>query len=100
MASRPAPEPTKSIMGATFLGVKYPGLEADHSPPPSAGGVKKTWSTHLLPTPFMVYCLIALRVKHWNNFTFSYRYLRSALCECSSEVHYVNVLVKCFVQVF
>jgi len=45
--SRPALGPTqpsvKYVSGAHTLGVKWPGLEADHSPPSSAE-VKIAWS--------------------------------------------------------
>jgi hypothetical protein len=41
-ASPPQP-PIQWVPGALSLGVKRPGREADHSPPPSAE-VKNTWS--------------------------------------------------------
>jgi hypothetical protein len=53
--------------GGSFLGVKRPGREADHSPPASAG-VKKCGSIHPLPhTPSWG---SAYFVKYRDNFTF------------------------------
>jgi hypothetical protein len=47
--------------------VKRPGLETDHSPPPSAE-VKNVWNyASTPPYVFMKWCL----VKHRDNFTFS-----------------------------
>jgi hypothetical protein len=54
--SRPVQGPTQPLVqwvpGALSPGVKQPGLEADHSPPTSAG-VKKTWI--YTSTPLYVY---------------------------------------------
>jgi hypothetical protein len=51
--------------GGSFLGVKRPGREADHSPPYSAE-VKNAWSYTLTPQyVFMAWCL----VKHRDSFT-------------------------------
>jgi len=61
-ASRPAlvpiQPPIQWVPGALTPGVKWTGLEADHSPPPSAE-VKNTWS--YISTPpyvFMAWCLL------------------------------------------
>jgi hypothetical protein len=52
--------------GALSLGVKWPGPEADHSPPSSAE-VKNAWSYTSTPQyVFMAWCL----VKHTDKFTF------------------------------
>jgi hypothetical protein len=50
----------------SFVGVKRPGRDADHSPP-SIAEVKNAWSYTFTPQyVFMVWCL----VKHRDNFTF------------------------------
>jgi hypothetical protein len=50
-----------------LLGVKWPGREADHSPPTSVD-VKNAWSYTSTPQyVFMAWCL----VKHRDNFTFT-----------------------------
>jgi hypothetical protein len=57
---------SNAYRGALSLGVKRPGREADHSPPPSAE--VKEWVELYLHSPhnvFMVWCL----VKHKDNFT-------------------------------
>jgi hypothetical protein len=52
--------------GGPFPGVKWPGREADHSPPTIAE-IKKMWIyTSTPPYAFMASCLI----KHRDNFTF------------------------------
>jgi hypothetical protein len=62
MSSRPAMWPTQPpiqyVSGALSLGVKWPGREADHSPPASAE-VKKTW-VYVFTSAyvFMALCLI------------------------------------------
>jgi hypothetical protein len=54
------------VPGALSFGVKWPGREADHSPPSSAE-VKNEWSYASTPQYiFMEWCL----VKHRDNFTF------------------------------
>jgi hypothetical protein len=62
----------------SFLGVKRPGREADHSPPSSAE-VKNAWSYTFSPQyTFMAWCL----VKHRDYFTllyFTYFYVRYAV---------------------
>jgi hypothetical protein len=58
--------PASYPMGArkSFLGVKRPGREADHSPP-SSDEDKNAWSyTFTLQYVFMAWCL----VKHRDNF--------------------------------
>jgi hypothetical protein len=52
--------------GATSLGIKQPGREADHSPPSSVE-VKSGVIPPLLQYAFMALCL----VKHRDNFTFT-----------------------------
>jgi hypothetical protein len=53
--------------GALSLGIKWPGREADHSPPSSAE-VKNAWSYTSTPSQyvFMAWCLF----KHRDNFIF------------------------------
>jgi hypothetical protein len=55
------------VLGPLSLGVKWPGCEADHSPPSSAedknGG-------DIPPLPHMSSWHIAYLIKHRNNFTF------------------------------
>jgi hypothetical protein len=56
--------PIQWVPGVLFLGVKWPGSEADHSPPSSAD-VKNAWSYTSTPQHiFMVWCV----VKHRDNF--------------------------------
>jgi hypothetical protein len=62
-SSRPIPGPrTPSYPkgnGGSFPGVKWPGREADHSPPTNAA-VKNTWiHTSTPPYVFMAHCLIS-----------------------------------------
>jgi len=45
----PTHPPIQWVPGALFPGVKRPGHEADHSPPPSAK-VKNAWSYTSTPT--------------------------------------------------
>jgi hypothetical protein len=60
--------PIQWIPGAFVLGVRRPGHEADHSPPPSVE-VRNAWSyTSTPPYVFMTWYL----VKHGGNFTFSF----------------------------
>jgi hypothetical protein len=64
-ASRTALEPTQPpiqwVREALSLGVKRPGREADHSPPPSAE-VKNAWSYTSTPHyAFMAWCLVKHR---------------------------------------
>jgi hypothetical protein len=70
-ASRTALGPTQPliqwVLGVLSLGIKWPGREADHSPPSSAE-VKNGWSYTSIPQcAFMAWCL----VKHRDNFTFT-----------------------------
>jgi hypothetical protein len=54
--------------GGSFPGVKRPGREANHSPPPSAE-VNNAWRYTSTPQyTFMAWCL----VKHRDNFTFTF----------------------------
>jgi hypothetical protein len=64
-ASRPALWPTQPtiqcVSGARCLGVKRPGREADHSPPPSAE-VKFAWSYTSTPQyAFMAWCSVKVQ---------------------------------------
>jgi hypothetical protein len=53
---RPDQPPVQQVSGPLFLGVKRPGREADHSPPPSAE-VKNAWSyTSTSLYAFMALC--------------------------------------------
>jgi hypothetical protein len=64
----PTQPPIQWVPGALSLGVKRPGLEADHSSPSSAD-VKNAWSYTFTPQyVFMAWCL----VKHGDNFTFTF----------------------------
>jgi len=57
-ASRPAQGPTQHPTGGPFPGVKWPGYEADHSPP-SADDVNQAWSYTSNPAyASMAWCLI------------------------------------------
>jgi hypothetical protein len=63
--AHPVSYPTGTM--ALSSGVKLPGREANHSPPPSAK-VKNAWSYICAPPyVFMVWCII----KHRDNFTFT-----------------------------
>jgi hypothetical protein len=65
-AMGPTQPPTQWVAGALSLGVKWPGREADHSPPSSAE-IKNAWSYTSTPQyVFMAWYL----VKHRDNFTF------------------------------
>jgi hypothetical protein len=67
------------VPGILSLGVKWPGREADYSPPSSAE-VKNAWSYTSTPQyVFMAWCL----VKHRDNFTFTF-YLYRLKCSRSS----------------
>jgi hypothetical protein len=56
------------VNGALSLGIKRPGLEADHSPP-SIAEVKNAWSYTSTPQyVFMSWCLVNNR----DNFTFTF----------------------------
>jgi hypothetical protein len=58
--------PIQWVRGALSLGAKWPGHEADNSPP-SSPEVKNAWSYTSTPLyVFMAWCL----VKHWEKFTF------------------------------
>jgi hypothetical protein len=62
----PTQPPIQWVPGALSLRVKWPGCEANHSPPSSAE-VKNAWSYTSTPQyVFMAWCL----VKHRDNFTF------------------------------
>jgi hypothetical protein len=54
----PIQPPIQWVAGALSLGVKWPGREADHSPPSSAE-VKNAWSyTSTPPYTFMAWCSV------------------------------------------
>jgi len=62
----PTQLPIQWVPGSLSLEVKWPGHEADHSPPSSAE-IKNVWSyTSIPPYILMTWCL----VKHRDNFTF------------------------------
>jgi hypothetical protein len=64
----PTQPPTQWVSGTLSLGVKRPGSEADHSPPPSAE-VKECVKLYLHSQyAFTAWCL----VKHRDNFTFTF----------------------------
>jgi hypothetical protein len=69
---------TVSRPGGLFLGVKWPGCEADHSPP-SSTDVKNAWIYTYTPQyAFMVWCSVKA---HRDNFTFvCLRYRRLGKC--------------------
>jgi hypothetical protein len=72
--SRPALGPTKLpiqwVPGDLSLREKWPGYEADHSPPSSAK-VKNAWSYTSTPQyAFMAWCSVK---KHRDNFTFTFK---------------------------
>jgi hypothetical protein len=72
-ASRPVLGPTQPpiqwVPRALLLGLKWPGREADHSPPPNAE-VKDAWSCTSIPQhAFMAWC--SVKEKHRGNFTFT-----------------------------
>jgi hypothetical protein len=68
MALRSTQPPIQWVPGALSMGVKWPGGEADHSPPSSAE-VKSAWNyTSTPPYVFMSWCSVI--EKHSNNFTF------------------------------
>jgi hypothetical protein len=70
-ASRPALEPTQLpiqwVLGTISLGVKWPGREADHSPPSSAED--KEWVELYLHSPNTASWRCG-QLKHRDNFTF------------------------------
>jgi hypothetical protein len=69
MALGPTQPPIQWVPGALSLGVKWPGCEADHSPPSSAE-VKNACSYTSTPQyVFTAWCL----VKHRDNFTLPYK---------------------------
>jgi hypothetical protein len=63
MTLEPTQPPIQWVPGALSLGVKWPGHEADHSPPSSECMELYLHSSNV----FMVWCL----VKHRDNFTFT-----------------------------
>jgi hypothetical protein len=68
-ASPPSQLPIQWVIGALSLGVKRPGLEADHSSPSSVE-VKNAWSDTASPQyGSMAWCL----VKHRDSFTFAFK---------------------------
>jgi hypothetical protein len=58
--------PIEWVPGVLSLGVKRPGREADHSPPPSAEVKNACSYISIPPYVLMAWCL----VKHRDNFTF------------------------------
>jgi hypothetical protein len=67
----PTQPPIQWLPVALFLGVKWPGREADRSPP-SSDEVSSAWSYTSTPHyVFMAWCL----VKHRDNFTFTFTYI-------------------------
>jgi len=69
--------------GGSFLAVKRPGRETDHSPP-SCTEVKNAWSyTCTPPYVFEACCLI----KHRDNFTLPYRH---SLTTCWPSLMKIN----------
>jgi hypothetical protein len=59
----PTQPPIQWVRGSLSLGVKRPGCEADHSPPPSAE-VKNAWSYTSIPQyAFMVWCSVKAQDK-------------------------------------
>jgi hypothetical protein len=52
----PNQPPIQCVAGALYLGVKKPGLEADHSPP-SSSEVKNAWSCTFSP-PIRLHCVV------------------------------------------
>jgi hypothetical protein len=66
LALRPMQPPVQWVPGALSQGVKRPGIEADHSSPPSAE-VKNAWSYISTPPYILIeWCL----VKHRDNFAY------------------------------
>jgi len=91
--SRPALEPTQPPMqwvpAALSLGLKWPGREADHSPPSSAQ-VKNTWSyTSTTQYVFMAWCL----VKNSDNFRQS-----AVKPPINSRVSYLHFILTTFIK--
>jgi hypothetical protein len=64
----PTQPPIQWVPGALSLGVKWPGREADHSPPSSVGVKNARSYTSISQYAFMAWCL----VKHRDNFTFTF----------------------------
>jgi hypothetical protein len=72
------PQPSiKWVPRALTLGVKWPGREADHSPPSSAE-VKNAWSYTSTPNTLS---WRSVQLKHRDNFTLCYVMLRSSVSE-------------------
>jgi hypothetical protein len=95
-ASRTALEPTQPpiqwVPGALTLGIKRPGLEADHSPPSSAE-VKNAWSYTSTP-PVRLHG--GAQLKYRDNFTFThYRtmQLNTSVLIVEPRFHHMNVNV-------
>jgi hypothetical protein len=67
MALEPTQPPIQWVPGVLSLGVKQPGREADHSPPPSAGGQRMSGAIPPLPNtpPWR-----GTQLEHRDNFTF------------------------------
>jgi hypothetical protein len=81
-APGPNQPPIQWVPEALSLGLKWPGDEANHSPP-SKAEVRNEWSYNSTPPyVFMAWCLIKQRihfhgvafVKHRENFTFTFIY--------------------------
>jgi hypothetical protein len=70
----PTQPPIQWVPGALSLGIKWPGREADHSPPSSA--VVKAWVELYLHSPNTP-SWPGSQLKHRDNFTFT-SYLRTA----------------------
>jgi hypothetical protein len=57
-ALRPTQDPVQRVPGTLSLGIKWPGREADHSPPSSAE-VKNAWRYTSIPQyAFMAWCSV------------------------------------------
>jgi hypothetical protein len=64
-----AQPPIKRLPGALSLGAKRPGLEADHSTPPSAE-FKNAWT--YTSSPHYAFTALCLVKKYRDNFTFTF----------------------------
>jgi hypothetical protein len=70
LALVPSHPPIQWVPGTFSLGIRWPGRDANHSPPVNAE-VKNEWSyTSSLPYVFMPWCI----VKHRDSFTFTELY--------------------------
>jgi hypothetical protein len=79
---RPTQPPFHWVSVAVSLGVKWPGREADHTPPSSAE-VKNAWRYTYTPQYiFMAWCL----VKHMDNFTVFLRLIETSYPSVSFSI--------------